>query len=169
MLQDDNNQPVECWDSMRSAAAGLKIPIELLKIAKSMGCEAFRGSRVYGIPLRKWLDDNPDALTGDEGESTESLAFLKKQLLKQQIRRAREGADSVAIANSIKRGELVSRQDLEFAIPKCLAHAISIQRQHLPTELFNVVCKETKEGFSRILNEAPEKEEIESTANTSSV
>lgn len=160
MTQVDDNRPIECWDSMRSAAAGLNVPIDLLKIAKAMGCDAFRGSRVYGIPFRKWLDDNPDALLGNEGEGSETLESLKRQLLKQQIRRAREAADGAALENQKRRGELIERNDLEYAIPACLKEALRIQRQHLPTELYNLVCKETKEGFEKILSSAIEIDQL---------
>lgn len=164
MTQPDDNKPIECWDSMRSAAAGLNVPMDLLKIAKAMGCDAFRGSRVYGVPFRKWLDDNPDALLGNEGEETETLASLKKQLLQQQIRRARESADAAALENQKRRGELIERTDLEFAIPACLEEALRIQRQHLPTDIYNLVCKETKTGFEKILSMATQGELMEEPA-----
>lgn len=150
-MLENKIDPIEAYDSMKSAAAGMNVPIELLRISKGMGCDAFRGSRVYGVPFRKWLDDNPDALLGNEGEGTESLEQLKKQLLRQQIRRAREAADSAALENQKRRGELIERKDLEFAIPACLKESLRIQRQHLPTNLYNLVCKETKDGFERIL------------------
>lgn len=112
------------------------------------------GSRVKELPLLKYIEDNPDVLTGNEGEGTDTLESLKKDLLRENIRKAKESADAGEIANAQRRGELISRVDLEFAIPKCLAYAISIQRKHLPTDIFNLVCKETKEGFNRILSEA---------------
>lgn len=132
----------------------MAIPLGVLREMKRLGCPGFVGSRVHENPVLQWLEENPQALTGHEGEGSESLDSLKKDLLRQQIRKARESADAGAIDNAKKRSELVSRQDLEFAIPKCMAHAISIQRKHLPTDIFNLVCKETKEGFARILNEA---------------
>jgi phage terminase Nu1 subunit (DNA packaging protein) len=142
------------FDSMAQAAKVMGIPLPLLKAMTRDGCPGFVASRVYEEKVLKWLEENPQSLSGSEGEENESMESLKKKLLREQIRKARESADAGAIDNAKKRSELVSRQDLEFAIPKCLAHAISIQRKHLPTEIFNLVCKETKEGFGRILNEA---------------
>ena len=142
------------FESLVQAANVLKIDVAILRRCKKLGCPGMAGSRVRELPLLKFIEDNPDVLTGHEGEQTETLESLKKDLLRENIRKAREAADSGAISNAKKRGELISRQDLEFAIPKCLAHAISIQRKHLPTDIFNIVCKETKEGFGRILIEA---------------
>jgi phage terminase Nu1 subunit (DNA packaging protein) len=152
------SKPVEYYDSMKSAAAGMSVPLEILKIAKNMGCDAFRASRVYAVPFRKWLDDNPDALTTDAGEGTESLDQLKKQLIRQQIRRAREGADGASLENQKRRGELIERKNLEVAIPACLKESLRIQRQYLPTDLYNTVCDETRKGFERILSTATESE-----------
>ena len=40
------------------AAARLKIPVEIIKIAKRGGCDAFRGSRIDCDKLKEWLDTN---------------------------------------------------------------------------------------------------------------
>ena len=73
---------IECFDSLKSAAAGLGIAVELLQEAKGLGCPGFRGSRIYGAELREWLAENP---VGDDSDG--SLVGLKKQFLKAQIRK----------------------------------------------------------------------------------
>lgn len=169
MKQEIEGKQFRVFDSMSQAAKGMEIPKPILQSMKRDGCPGFVASRVYEERVLKWLDENPQALTSGEGEESDTMESLKKKLLKEQIRKARESADAGAIDNAKKRGELISRQDLEFAIPKCLAHAISIQRKHLPTDLFNLVCKETKEGFGRILSEAMNVEGREGDALTASI
>jgi hypothetical protein len=155
----------KAFDGLKAAAAGMGIPIAILRKCKERGCDGFKGGRVWTEPVLKFIEDNPDILTSGIGEGSDSLNALKIELMRENIKLARERVESAQIDNAKKRGELISRADLEFAIPKCLAHAISVQRKHLTTEVFNTICQETKAGFDRILSEAtknqtePESEE----------
>lgn len=138
-------EKLKAFGSMKAAAAGLNIPIEELRWAKASGCPAFKWARVEVKALLKWRTDHPFGLVGQD-DGAEALGSLKKKLIVQQMERN-------AFDLSKAKGEYVSRAELEFIIPKCLAHAIAIQRKHLPVELFNTICSETKLGFERILTE----------------
>lgn len=83
------------FDSLRSAAASLKLPLRVLKIAKQEGCPAFRSNRVYEAELLKWLEDNPDAIGAAGNDPREEKLF-------EEIRKLR-------IANDAKEGRLVER------------------------------------------------------------
>jgi hypothetical protein len=72
---------VQVYDSLKSAAAGLNIPVELLQEAKGLGCPGFRGSRIYAAEVRAWLDANTPG--GDD----DSLIGLRKKFLRTQIDR----------------------------------------------------------------------------------
>lgn len=50
----DPKQPTS-YASMGQAAAALKLPLEVLKLAKRQGCPAFRANRVYRVELIDWL------------------------------------------------------------------------------------------------------------------
>lgn len=45
----------EYYDSMKAAAAAMRIDVEVLKKAKGRGCPGFRGSRVYEKEVRSWI------------------------------------------------------------------------------------------------------------------
>jgi hypothetical protein len=76
-------------DSMDQAAALTGIPKDRLQRAKSAGCPAFRGSRVYVEELVEWLEENADTLpTGND-----ELDRLNVEIAREKLRRARFSQD----------------------------------------------------------------------------
>ena len=80
------------FDSLRAAAAALKLPLRTLQAAKRGGCPAFKSNRVYEAELLKWLEANPVIETNDP----------RDEKLREEIRKLR-------IANDAKEGRLVER------------------------------------------------------------
>ena len=66
-MKKENFKPLDdVADSMAAAASGLGVPLEVVKIAKRAGCDAFRGSRVHLGKLREWLASaKKEPSTGD--------------------------------------------------------------------------------------------------------
>lgn len=83
------------FDSLRAAAAALKLPMRVLQTAKAAGCPAFRSNRVYESELLQWLESHPQVV-GDADDNP------RDELVRQQIRKLR-------IANDAKEGRLVER------------------------------------------------------------
>jgi hypothetical protein len=81
------------FDSMKSAAAALGLKMRVLKRAKAAGCQAFRGSRVYGDELQAWVRANPTVVAEagadapDEGDVKRriDLAKAKWQEMKNEM------------------------------------------------------------------------------------
>lgn len=83
------------FDSLKAAAAGLKLPLRVLQSAKAAGCPAFRSNRVYESELLQWLADHPDAVGAADNDP-------RSEKLQEEIRKLR-------IANDAKEGRLVER------------------------------------------------------------
>jgi hypothetical protein len=83
------------FDSLKAAAAAMKLPMRLLKAAKAAGCPAFRSNRVYEAELIEWIANNPEAaeMAGDDP---------RDEKLREEIRKLR-------IANDAKEGRLIER------------------------------------------------------------
>lgn len=76
-------------DSMDQAAALSGITLDRIKRAKSAGCPAFRGSRVYIEELVEWMQDNADTLpTGND-----ELDKLNLEIAREKLRKARFSQD----------------------------------------------------------------------------
>lgn len=88
-------QTPRTFDSLRSAAAGLKLPLRVLKTAKQAGCSAFRSNRVYEAELLAWIEANPEAINAASDDP-------RDEKLREEIRKLR-------IANDAKEGRLVER------------------------------------------------------------
>ena len=90
------NTKAKVFDTMKAAAAGLGLNIAVVKRAKAAGCQAFRGSRVYGAELQAFVASHPELMkaqpTGD----------IKLQKLREEHRKLK-------LANDVKEGVLVSR------------------------------------------------------------
>jgi hypothetical protein len=71
----------ETTDSMRAAAARLKVPLELVKECKRRGSPAFRGSRVYLRPLAEMIaaNEEPDSFMFPIPTSLESNSETVKE------------------------------------------------------------------------------------------
>lgn len=83
-------------ESLTAAASVLKIGVETVKKAKSLGCPAFKpGNRIDTGELKKWIAENAGAM------STQALS-LTDQKLNEEIRKLR-------IANDVKEGKLVAK------------------------------------------------------------
>lgn len=83
------------FDSLKAAAAGLRLPLRVLQAAKRAGCTAFRSNRVYASELLAWLEANPAAIEM-AGEDP------RDEKIREEIRKLR-------IANDAKEGRLVER------------------------------------------------------------
>lgn len=83
------------FDSLRAAAAALKLPLRVLQAAKTAGCTAFRSNRVYESELLQWLGTHPEIAIGAGDDP-------RDEKLREEIRKLR-------IANDAKEGRLVER------------------------------------------------------------
>lgn len=73
----------EVYDSLKHAAAGMGVPLELLQECKALGAPGFVGSRVRADEVRQWLVENPVS-----DNAADSLVGLKKKFLRSQIAKA---------------------------------------------------------------------------------
>jgi hypothetical protein len=92
-----NEKPREgrTFDSLKAAAAALRLPMRTLQLAKQAGCPAFRSNRVYESELLAWLETNAEliAAAGDDP---------RNEKLREEIRKLR-------LANDQREGRLVER------------------------------------------------------------
>jgi hypothetical protein len=93
------------FDSLKAAAAELKLPLRLLQMAKQAGCSAFRSNRVYETELLRWLEANPYSVQSASNDP-------RDEKLREEIRKLR-------IANDAKESRLVERALVAEKMQRC--------------------------------------------------
>lgn len=83
------------FDSLKAAAAALRLPMRTLQLAKQAGCPAFKSNRVYEAELLQWLEANAETIQAAGGDP-------RDEKLREEIRKLR-------IANDAKEGRLVEK------------------------------------------------------------
>ncbi|MEM6885421.1 MAG: hypothetical protein AAF571_10345 [Verrucomicrobiota bacterium] len=130
------------YDSMKAAAAGMGIPVSLLRQAKNHGCAAFRGSRVYVKEFMEWKEDNPNA--------EELLTADKERLQEEKLRKEIQLLD---IKIAAERGAYIERSQLEDEIPKHIGTMVKIARKFLPTTKYNAFCEQATRACKSLVGE----------------
>jgi hypothetical protein len=100
-------KPSNTVESLKAASARSGIGVELLRAARTAGCEAFKGSRVNLDMLKEWLDENSDVLASSDAEGSEDLLTLKRNLIRQQILRATEMTRATRLSNEETERKLI--------------------------------------------------------------
>lgn len=122
---------------MAQASSVLSVPISELIRAKSAGCPAFRGSRVYADVV-EWLKDNPMP-EGTEVEAGSAANRLKEA----QIRK-------LDLEDAIKRGEYILRSEAKCDWEKALSLIQAVMKSYLTVADYNVAIKQMKAGLSDV-------------------
>ena len=116
---------------MRQVQARWGIPRAEQVRAKSAGCPAFRGGRIYKAALVAWLKDNPAKPGEGQGES------LRARKMEKQI-------EKLDIEIETARGKLCARELVQEFVGKLIADLFDILDRHLNRDLFNQVSRELK-------------------------
>ena len=61
-------------ESIKQAANAWKIPIEVLRLAREMGCDAFVAHRVHREKLVAWLAENEDEIAEQSAKTARLIA-----------------------------------------------------------------------------------------------
>jgi hypothetical protein len=134
----------DLYDSMASAAAGEGISLELVRRAKRAGCVAFRGSRVDGAALRKFIAERGDTLAQDGGS-------LKEEKTKEEIRKLR-------LRNDRDEGKVVMRTEIAMKLRTALGRMRGVLEQkivnQLPADAAMLEAPEIRIIGRKILDEA---------------
>ena len=77
------------YDSIGACAAATGIPLTTLKHAKRQGCLAFRGSRVYLVPLLRWMFESPERSPVNYDQERAQHVVLQNAKLKVELRKMR--------------------------------------------------------------------------------
>jgi hypothetical protein len=129
------------YDSIKSAAAAMGIPIALLKQAKAAGCPAFRGSRVYRQDWQEWVQENPlDTSPGAVVDSKEGW----------DIERLRKVCRKLDLEYEVAQGDLISKSDVKEACQKAFAPICSALERHLDKIAYNALCKDVRAALEKI-------------------
>lgn len=116
------------YDSL-SQAAGVGIPLAVLKTAKAAGCPAFRSNRVYTLELTIWLANQLQ--TG--GDETKELLDLKTE----QALETRERRKKLEMQNNETSKQLVPRtlcQEIVGAHGSQIRQCIMDQAQRIASQ-----------------------------------
>lgn len=141
------------FDSIKNAAAQLQAPERLFKAAKKKGCPAFKGSRVYLLPLISWLLSGGGKIDTTDWYSEKA----KEQALHERVRR-KEAEEKVApwdeIAFGLNKGtaQLFARLEKLFyqLLPPALKGLPELEiKQRLEAELPNI-RKEFEEELKKL-------------------
>lgn len=116
---------------MRQVQARWGIPRAEQIRAKSAGCPAFRGGRIYKAELVAWLKGNPAKPGEGVGEN------LRSQKLARQIAK-------LDIEIETARGKLIERSLVKEFCGKLIADLFDILDRHLARDIFNQVSRELK-------------------------
>ena len=94
-MNAESENKARTFDSLKAAAAAMKLPLRVLQAAKRAGCIAFRSNRVYETELVAWLSANPEAVDIATNDP-------RDELLREQIEKLR-------IANGKARERLIEK------------------------------------------------------------
>ena len=152
-------------DSMEAAVSILagesdpahRLGADDMKRAKSAGCPAFRGSRVYVDELLEWWDENSDTLpTGND-----ELDAINLEIARQKLRKVR-------FAQDVEEGKYILREDeapkiealglelkdklrkrLEEEFPDRCANRSREELAGIGRQLVDEICRDFQEGTRR--------------------
>jgi hypothetical protein len=114
------------FDSIKAAAAGMGVPVDVLRTAKDEGAPGFRGSRVYPLELapwlEKWLNKKPEI------GAVEDKRTLELQKLKWQIK-------TVQLKYEVELGTLVEKSVFVSLLIQLVSEQKGLLRQKLESEL----------------------------------
>lgn len=105
------------YDSIKSAAAGEKLPFETLRLAKAAGCKAFRGSRVHAAELRQFLKEHPELARESSEIAKLRAADLRVRIEQRKFRLAQERGEFTDTRKLVEQvgPMLTSFRDLVYA------------------------------------------------------
>ena len=117
---------------MRAVQARWGIPRGELVRAKSAGCEAFRGGRIYRDELVEWLAANPRP--AGEGQ-VENI----------RVEKVRKQVEKLSLEIDTQRGKLISREVVREFCGGLVGDIFEIVGRHVPDrESFNAISRELK-------------------------
>lgn len=144
-------------DNMEAAVALSGLSRDELARAKSAGCPAFRGSRIYIAELLEWYDENRDTLpTGNSELDAITLEIAREKLRKAKlandvehglyIRREEEAQRLLALGLNLKA---TLRRRMEDDAPDRLAHRSREEILPVLRAIVDELCREFQEGVEQ--------------------
>jgi hypothetical protein len=149
-------EPIPVAESIQQAAASWGFSQDVLKLAKKLGCPAFRSTRVYYDDFKKWYDANSDRLKTKDAKRDWEIRRLKAQCKqiewKQKIEEGKYTSNEkiyASIAAAAQRMKSVLRQKLEVEYPTLLAGADVTEHRKKGIELVDEICRTFSEGTAQ--------------------
>jgi hypothetical protein len=127
---------------MRQAEARWGIPKAEIIRAKSAGCLAFRGPRIYRDELVLWIAANPRPAGTGDGDG------LRAQKLRAQI-------SILEIQIAKERGDLVARETVKEEWGFWIAALFDIISAHVEKDVFNRISRELKARLGKRAESVP--------------
>jgi hypothetical protein len=118
-------------ETMRAVQARWGIPRAELVRAKSAGCEAFRGGRIYRDELVEWLAANPRP--AGEGQ-VENI----------RVEKVRKQVEKLSLEIDTQRGKLVSRETAKQFFGEVVNDIFDLLDKALDREQYNRIARELK-------------------------
>jgi hypothetical protein len=118
-------------ETMRAVQARWGIPRGELVRAKSAGCEAFRGGRIYRDELVEWLAANPRP--AGEGQ----VENIRTEKMKKQI-------EKLSLEIDTQRGKLVSRETVREFCGALVADVFDTLARFVDRDAYNSISRELK-------------------------
>jgi len=127
---------------MAQAAAITGIPKEFQRWAKSKGCTAFKASRVFIEPLRKFWSENQEEFESvmEESNDGSSAAVNRERVLmlrKQQRKLDRD--------YEIQTETLISKESVKDRVAKMMGAITGILKKTLSRQDYNAVARQFQE------------------------
>lgn len=116
---------------MRAVQSRWGIPRAEQVRAKSAGCEAFRGGRIYKAELVAWLAANPRP----DGEGQVENIRLEK---------TRKQIEKLTLEIDTQRGKLVSRETAKQFFGEVMGDIFDLLEKALDREQYNRIARELK-------------------------
>lgn len=129
-------------DSMAAASAMSKLSEKDLERAKTAGCPAFRGSRVYIGELLKWWPENVDTLpTGND-----ALDKINQAIAEEKLRKLR-------FDNEVSEGKYVELGTIVSGVETLARETLTIVRRVLEDEAPRRLVGKTEEELHGVMPE----------------
>jgi hypothetical protein len=127
---------------MKQASALWGISVGTLRAAKSSGCPAFVGSKIYRDDLVEWLEKNPDR--AGEGDASDDHAELKRQKTKSEVELLRAKIDR-------EKRHTVPLIEAREETQRCISIGMEEAKGFMEKDHYRVFCERWKSRVGEVM------------------
>ena len=132
-------EPLEIAENQKAASASWKIPMAVLKLAKSLGCPAFKSGRVHRKEMLQWIEDH-------EAEAADAVAVDIEKADKVELEKEKLRAQVALLKAKLAReeNETIPRTEAAEEWQRAVSIIQDEAKQLMDRDMYRVFCDRTK-------------------------